>query len=63
MFTVCTDDYTLILQDRGLPSMADEYTKRASLNDYFETSDERGDWCYVGVTVHHSHRLALLARP
>lgn len=50
MFTVCIGNYSLILQDRGLPSMADEYAKRASLNEHFETSDDCGEWCYVAIS-------------
>jgi len=49
MFTVCTEHYSLILHDRGLPPMADEFGKRASVNDIFETSRDGGDWCYVAV--------------
>ena len=49
MFTVCTGNYSLILQDRGLPQLADEYAKRASLNEQFDTPNERGDWCYVAI--------------
>ena len=43
MFTVCTEKYSLILSDRGLPSMADEYAKRAVVNDYVETIRNEGD--------------------
>ena len=50
MFTVSTDSYTLLLQDRGLPPMADEYAKRATLNDHFECEDSHSEWCYVAVT-------------
>lgn len=50
MFTVCTDAYTLFLQDRGLPTMADEYAKRASLNDHFESEQENGEWCFLAVS-------------
>ncbi len=51
MFSVCIEDYTLTLHDHGLPVMAEEYAKRAALNDIFETTrDGDGDWCYVAVS-------------
>ena len=50
MFTFCTEHYSLILHDRGLPAMADEYAKRASVNDLFETHRDGGNWCYVAVS-------------
>lgn len=50
MFTICLGNYSLILQDRGQPPTADQYAKRAAVNDYFETSDVHADWCYVAVS-------------
>ncbi len=50
MITVSDDAYTLFLQDRGLPSMADEYAQRASLNESFESDADHGEWCYVAVS-------------
>ncbi len=50
MFTLCLEHYSLILHDRGLPAMADEYAKRAVVNDFFETSRDGSDWCYVAVS-------------
>lgn len=55
------EHYSLILHDRGVPAMADEYAKRASVNDIFETSRNGGDWCYVAVS-NTQHRMAILNR-
>ncbi len=54
MFTVCTNDYTLLLQERGLPTITDEYAKHAALNDYFESQEDHGEWCYVAIS--HTQR-------
>ena len=50
MFSVSTEPYSLLLHDRGLPAMADEYATRAVVNDRFETERDGSDWCYVAVS-------------
>lgn len=51
---VCTGQYTLFLQDRGLPSMADEYIKRATLSEEFDSDDDHCDTCFIAV-AHSRH--------
>lgn len=62
MFYFTVGEYTICLQSDGLPSLFNEYSKRAALAEHIDLSESEGNTCYLSVAKQNMFAFLVVAQ-